>query len=174
MRQSVHGTIRNTRSELPRALARSRSSADSPDRVADPVNPNIFSASFPTSGAAHAARAPSKHLQEHRASGSIHFQACNTGLPLSHPKKARRRMCSSCLQGLSSSRDSQSHRSFPENLPRLRMQADCNSKLTCQMHTPCCAYLAALSLQRWGCYSMAPPTAVVSNKLQGCAACRTC
>jgi hypothetical protein len=63
MRQSVQGMMRNTSSALPSARALRRSSSASPVRVALPVNPNTSSASRPTSGAAHAASAPSKHLR---------------------------------------------------------------------------------------------------------------
>ena len=47
---------------LPIAAALARSMTGSPDGAAVPANPNIFSASTPTSGAAQAAIAPSKHL----------------------------------------------------------------------------------------------------------------
>ena len=47
---------------LPMAAALARSMAGSPEGAAVPANPNSFSASTPTSGAAQAAIAPSKHL----------------------------------------------------------------------------------------------------------------
>ena len=49
---------------FPIAFALARSETLSPVGVADPLKPNILCANTPTIGAAHAAKAPSKHLKQ--------------------------------------------------------------------------------------------------------------
>ena len=63
-RHSVQGTAVRMSSALPKARALGRSMEGSPVGAAVPCKPNTCWARIPTRGAARAASAPSKHLQE--------------------------------------------------------------------------------------------------------------